>query len=83
MLLVHVCQFHGLSYLESTFVYGFQSHNQAEQGSLAGTVRTDYTDNAVRGQHEIQVIEQQLVTISFLAALLLDLHSQRHSGSSA
>ena len=65
MLLVYVCQFHGLSYLESTFVYGFQSHNQAEQGSLAGTVRTDYTDNAVRGQHEIQVIEQQLVTVSF------------------
>ena len=72
MLLVHVCQFHGLPYLESTFVYGFQSHNQAEQSSLTGAVRTDYADNAVRGQHEIQVIEQQLVTISFRHSFGLD-----------
>lgn len=60
MLLVYVCQFHGLSYLKSTFVYGFQSHNQAEQSSLTGAVRTDYADNAVRGSMKFRLSNNSL-----------------------
>ena len=62
MLLVHITYFHGLADAERTFVGFLRTDDHAEQGCLAGAVRTDHTHNAVRRQHEIQIFEQQTVT---------------------
>ena len=63
VLLVYIGHFHSLSYFKLTFIHTFQSHNQAEQRRLSGTVRTDNSHDTVRRQHEVQVVEKQFVAI--------------------
>ena len=72
MLLVYVSYFYGFSYFEFTFINFFQSHNQAEQSSFTGTVRTNDSHNTIRRQHKVQVVEQQLVAIRLCYMLRLD-----------
>ena len=72
MLLIHVSQLNRLSNLKRTAVSMFQSHNHAEKRSLARTVRTDNTHDAVRRKHEVQVLEQHLLAESLLHMLRLN-----------
>ena len=64
MLLVHVCQFHGLADSDVTAVRLLQTHNESEQCRLAGTVRTDHADDTGWRKHERKMLEQQFVAIS-------------------
>ena len=58
VLLVYISHLYGLSYFKLTFIYSFQSHNQTEQRSFTGTVRTDNTNDTIGGKHEVEIIEQ-------------------------
>ena len=72
MLLVDVCQFDCLADGNITIVRLFKSHDKTEKRSLAGTVRTDYTDNAGRRKNERKMLEQKLVAISLRNIIELD-----------
>ena len=66
MLLVNVCQFHGFTHFEVTLIHTFQAHDETEECSLTCTVRTNYTYDAVRRKHEVEVVEEQLVAVCLL-----------------
>ncbi|OPZ47531.1 MAG: hypothetical protein BWY95_01422 [Bacteroidetes bacterium ADurb.BinA104] len=72
MLLVHVCYLYGLTNLEGTPVNLLHSHDKAEQRSLARSVRSYDTHNAVWRQREVQVIKKQLVAVCLSHALGLN-----------
>ena len=72
VLLVHIGKLHGLTHLEVAAVGLLQSHDEAEEGSLSGSVRTDDTHDAVRRKHEVEVIEEHLLSESLLYVLSLD-----------
>ena len=61
MLLVHIRHLHGLTALECARVSSLQSHDNAEEGSLSCTVRTDNTYYAVRRKHEVEILEEHFV----------------------
>ena len=61
VLLVHIGYFHSLSYLELAAVGSLQPHDKAEKGGLTCTVGTDDAHNTVRRQHEVEIVEQELV----------------------
>ena len=69
VLLVNVSQFHSLAHRESTRVWRFKSHNQAEQGGFTHTVRTNHTDNASRWQRESEILVKHLFAKRFRDAL--------------
>ena len=57
MLLVYVGQFYCISNLYCSAVGLLDSHDQAEEGSLTCTVRSDDAYNACRWQFEAQMLE--------------------------
>ena len=63
MLLVDIRNLHRLPYRDFSGIRLVNSHDEAEQGGLAGSVRTDDTHNARRRKHEIQILIQQLVPV--------------------
>ena len=68
MNLVHITDLDGLADFERAFVGFFHAHNHAEEGCLAGTVRSDYAHNSVGRKHEVEVLEEELVSIGFAYA---------------
>ena len=52
VLLVHVCQLHGLADVDFAAVRLLQPHDETEQCGLSGAVRSDDSDNAGRRKHE-------------------------------
>ena len=72
MLLVHIHSFYRFTHLKHTAVGLLKSHNQAEQRRLAGAVGADDAHDAVRRQHEVEVVKQQLVAECFGHMLRLD-----------
>ena len=72
MVLVDVGNLHRLAHFKGTLVGVFQSHDEFEEGSFSGTVRTDHADNAVRRQHEVEVVKQHLVAERLRHVLSLD-----------
>ena len=72
MLLVNVSKFNGLAHLKLATIGLFKSHDETEKRSLASTVRTDNTHDAVRRKHEVEVVEKHLLTESLLHALSLN-----------
>ena len=72
MLLIHIGQLHGLAHLEGSAIGLFQAHDHAEERGLACAVRTDHAHNAVRRQHEVEVVEEHLLAKSLLHMLSLD-----------
>ena len=72
MLLVNISQLHGLTHLECAAICLIQAHDEAEEGSLAGSVRTNHTHDAVRRKHEVEVVEENLFTECLLYMLSLD-----------
>ena len=65
MLLVHVGHLDGFAHLKLARIGLLQAHNQAEQGGLTGAVWTDNAHDAVRRQHEVEVIEEQFLAKGF------------------
>ena len=72
VLLVNISQLHGLTHLECAAICLIQAHNEAEEGSLAGSVRTDHTYDAVRRKHEVEVVEENLFAERLLYMLSLN-----------
>ena len=72
VLLVHVGHFHGLAHLELALVGLLQAHDKAEECRLSRTVRADDAHDAVGRKHEVEVVEEQLVTIGLGYVLGLD-----------
>ena len=69
VLLVDVAEFDGFAEFKRSVVGRVESHDEAEQRGLTGTVGTDHADDAVRGQHEVEVGEQHLFAEGFLHML--------------
>ena len=63
--LVNVGNLHGFADIKRSGIGLHLLHDQAEQSGLAGTVRTNDTDDAVGGQHEVKVLEELFVAESF------------------
>lgn len=61
VLLIHIGGHHGLTHLECSFIRMFHPLDQAEEGGLTCTIGTYDTHDAVGGEHEVEVVEQQLV----------------------
>src|SRR5690606_38246314 len=57
-----------------TVIRLFLPRQHLEQGRFTGAVRADHTDNATRGQLEVQIVDQETVAIAFRQALNLDDH---------
>ena len=70
--LIHVGNFYRFAYGKRALVGFLQAHYQAEKRGLAGTVRTDDTHNAVGRKHKVEVIEEQLFSVSLLHVLGFD-----------
>ena len=70
--LIDVAHLDCLAYGERAFVGFLHSHDHAEQSCLACAVGTDYTYNAVRRQHEVQILHQQFVAKRLAYALRID-----------
>ena len=65
VLLVHIRQLHGISYLEIAAVRLFQSHYQTEKSRLSGSVRPDDTHNTGRRQRKIKIFKKYPSVIGF------------------
>ena len=72
MLLVNISKFNGLTDLERTAISLLQAHDKAEERRLTRTVRTNNTYDAVRRQHEVEVVEENLLTKGLLYVLCFD-----------
>ena len=72
MLLVNISKFNGLTHCKRTAICLLQAHDKAEERCLSCTVRTDNTYDAVRRQHEVEVVEEYLLTESLLHVLCFD-----------
>ena len=72
MLLVDVAQFDGFAHFKLAAIGLFESHDEAEERGLAGAVGSNHTDNAVGGQHEVEVGEKHFVAEGFLHVLRFD-----------
>ena len=72
VLLVNISQLHGLTHLECAAICLIQAHNEAEEGSLTGSVRTNHTYDAVRRKHEVEVVEENLFAERLLYMLSLN-----------
>ena len=59
MRLVGITDCHGFTHFESSLVDAFHAHDHLEQGGFTGPVRTDHADDAVRRQHEVEIVKQQ------------------------
>ena len=58
MLLIHIREFHRLSHIEGTGIWGIKSHNESEERCLTSTVRTNHTHDTIRREDEVQVVEE-------------------------
>src|SRR5699024_2681796 len=67
--LVHIGDADRLTDLEVTGVQWFKPDDRFEQGRLTNTVRTDHTDDPVRGQRERQSIDQNAIVEALLEVL--------------
>ena len=72
MLLINVSEFHGLAHLECSSVGFLQPHDKTEECGLSCSVRTNDTHDAVRWQHEVEIVEQHFAAESLLYVLSLD-----------
>lgn len=72
MGLVHISDLHGLAYFESSFVASLLSHNQFEQRSFSGSIRSYHTHDAIGRQYEIEIIEKQFVPESLSDSVSLN-----------
>ena len=72
MLLVYVSHLHGLPYFKFTLINCFQSHNQTEKSCFSGTIRTDNSHNTIGRKHEVEIVKQQFITVSFSHMFSLD-----------
>ena len=70
--LVDEAEVDGLADLDGAAVGLFLPRDQLEQRGLARAVRPDHADDAAGGQHERQILEQQLVAIGLGDALELN-----------
>ena len=70
--LIDVAHLDCLAYGKRAFVGLLHAHDHAEQGCLACAVGSDNTYNAVRRQHEVQILHQQFVTKRLAYALCID-----------
>ena len=65
MCLVGITDFYGFAYFEGSLIDTFLSHDHLEERGLAGAVRTDDANDAVRWKNEVEIVKQQLVAEGF------------------
>ena len=65
MGLIHIGCYHGLPYFESSLIRFFHSLDHTEKGGFSCTVGANHPHDTIGRQHEVEVIEQQLVTEGF------------------
>ena len=63
VLLVNVGEFHGVSDDNISGIWLLQTHDETEQGRLAGSVRTYNADYSRRRERERKVLEQKPVAV--------------------
>ena len=57
MLLINITDLHGFAHTKRTLIGFLTADNHPEEGCLTRSVGTNHTHNAVRRQHEIEVLK--------------------------
>ena len=71
MLLIDIGQFHCLAHLEGATIHLLQSHDETEERRLSCTVGSDDPHDTIGRKHEVEVVEEHLLTESLFHVLCL------------
>ena len=63
MLLIHIGYLHRVAHVYGAGVRSVKSHNEPEERSLTCTVRAYHTHDACRWEHEIEVLEKEILSL--------------------
>ena len=72
MLLIHIGYLHRVAHVYGAGVGSVKSHNEPEERSLTCTIRAYHTHDACRWEHEIEILEKELVAIRLANIMKLD-----------